>query len=124
MSTPVELTLSGLPPSVWVAYGQRMRVPGKYLTGPAREWRNGAVLEARSQHRGGPLLGRLEVTVEFRIRSRGKWDIDNRFKLLLDALTEAGIWQDDSQIDSLTSKIRVNGRQKGIQTVISVREVE
>ena len=120
---PLVITLSGLPPSVWVAYGQRMRSPGKFMKAPAREWRDGAVDEARCQYKRKPIEGRLEVYVEFLIKSRGRWDIDNRCKILLDALTMAGVWVDDSQIDFLAIKIMVNGKQKEIKTIVRIKEV-
>jgi crossover junction endodeoxyribonuclease RusA len=50
------------------------------------------------------LPGRLHVTVELvppASFGNRRWDIDNRMKGLLDALTKSGVWLDDSQIDSL-----------------------
>lgn len=117
----VELTLSGLPPSLWGAYYQRRGGPGKCLTPKASAWKNGAILEARCAYRRKPLQGRLSVTVYFRVKSRGRWDIDNRYKLLLDALTEAGVWADDSRIDSLMGVVEIDGRRKSPETVVLVR---
>lgn len=44
---------------------------------------------------------RLAIDIEFRAPDRRKRDIDNAIKGLLDALTHAGVWTDDSQIDDL-----------------------
>jgi Holliday junction resolvase RusA-like endonuclease len=44
-----------------------------------------------------------EVMVVLRLRFRGqaRGDIDNYAKLILDALTESGVWADDSQVKEL-----------------------
>jgi crossover junction endodeoxyribonuclease RusA len=48
-----------------------------------------------------PLKGRLRVTYLLHPPEAltGRWDIANREKVLSDALTKAGVWADDSQID-------------------------
>lgn len=50
-----------------------------------------------------PKLGtaRLEMKVVLYPRDRRKQDIDNRIKALWDALTDAGVFDDDEQIDVL-----------------------
>jgi len=50
-----------------------------------------------------PKLGqkRLEMQVTLYPRDRRKQDIDNRIKALWDALTDAGVFDDDEQIDVL-----------------------
>jgi len=50
-----------------------------------------------------PKLGekRLEMQVTLYPRDRRKQDIDNRIKALWDALADAGVYEDDSQIDVL-----------------------
>ena len=50
-----------------------------------------------------PKLGnaRLEMKVILYPRDRRKQDIDNRIKALWDALTDAGVFDDDEQIDIL-----------------------
>ncbi len=45
--------------------------------------------------------GPLAVTVGVHPPDRRKRDLDNVLKCLLDAITEAGIWKDDSLIDRL-----------------------
>lgn len=48
-----------------------------------------------------PLTGDLHVRVEMHPPDKRRRDVDNSFKGLLDSLTKAGIWDDDSQIKSL-----------------------
>lgn len=50
-----------------------------------------------------PKLGsaRLEMKVVIYPRDKRKQDIDNRIKALWDALTDAGVFDDDEQIDVL-----------------------
>lgn len=45
--------------------------------------------------------GRLIVEIEARMPDRRKRDLDNLPKAVLDALTHAGVWHDDGQIDDL-----------------------
>lgn len=66
----------------------------------------------------GPKMERcLRVDVELRPPTRAKRDIDNYLKALLDSLTHADVWVDDSQIDELTVR---RGRvvQGGASTVL------
>jgi len=48
-----------------------------------------------------PLPGRLAVALRFYEPDRRKRDLDNLPKAVLDALTHAGLWVDDAQIDCL-----------------------
>lgn len=50
-----------------------------------------------------PKLGtaRLQMTVILHPRDKRKQDIDNRIKALWDALADAGVFDDDEQIDVL-----------------------
>lgn len=43
----------------------------------------------------------LKVTVVLNFQSKRRTDLDNRMKPLLDSLTEAQVWEDDSLIDEL-----------------------
>jgi crossover junction endodeoxyribonuclease RusA len=49
-----------------------------------------------------PLNGRLSVRIEAQPPDKRKRDLDNLLKAPLDALTHAGLWVDDEQIDELT----------------------
>lgn len=44
---------------------------------------------------------RLQVWVEAHVPDRRRRDMDNIKKPLLDALTHAGVWHDDCQVDDL-----------------------
>jgi crossover junction endodeoxyribonuclease RusA len=49
-----------------------------------------------------PMTGRLQVTIHAHPPDRRRRDLDNLQKCLLDSLQHAGVYRDDSQIDSLT----------------------
>jgi crossover junction endodeoxyribonuclease RusA len=115
------IELPGLPPTVNHAYRRRGRGGGMYMTKAAREWKETAVIACRAGYRKqSPLEGRLAVLIVFCVKSRGRWDIDNRIKSLLDALTWAGVWQDDKQIAHITAHIEVDGSIAGPHTKIYV----
>ena len=44
---------------------------------------------------------RLAVEIDAWMPDRRRRDLDNTLKATLDSLTHAGLWEDDSQIDSL-----------------------
>lgn len=105
------IILSGLPPTVNHAYRKRGKGFGLYMTREACKWKDGAIYEARACYRKrDPIDCKVAVLVVYRVKSRGRWDIDNRLKALLDALTGAGIWDDDRQIWHLTEQIEVTGK--------------
>lgn len=68
------------------------------------------------------LKSRLRVVIELYPPNARKWDIDNRMKSLIDALTHAKVWEDDEQIDVLTvvrkEKIKNSGK-----AVVYVEEI-
>ena len=49
-----------------------------------------------------PLTGRLRVTITAHPPDRRRRDLDNILKCLLDSMTGAGVWEDDSQVDELS----------------------
>ena len=93
----VYLTLP-LPPSINVYWG--FAGSRRFLTLAAREFKK-EVAHIVSQQ--SVIFGdkRLSLTATLYFKDRRKSDIDNRIKSLLDALVQAGLFDDDSQIDEL-----------------------
>lgn len=68
-----------------------------------REYRKNAILECMAQGVSNKKFDkRLSVEIVMNPPTRHKRDIDNYIKAPLDALTHAGVWLDDEQIDKLT----------------------
>jgi Holliday junction resolvase RusA-like endonuclease len=83
-------------------------VNGAYVTGPhgkrflspdARAWKTGLGWQFAATRIKG-IRGPYAVTVEVDRRMRG--DIDNRLKIILDALVEAGATDDDKHLQEIT----------------------
>lgn len=56
--------------------------------------------------RAMPILGRLRVNIAAYPPDRRRRDVDGMLKAMLDAMTHAGVWGDDSQIDMLVVERR------------------
>lgn len=84
-----------------------------------RQYRSAALAAIGSQY-GRPITDRLAVTVDLYAPTRAKRDIDNYVKAVLDAITVAQIWEDDSQIDQLV----INRRPviKGGKCIVTIQE--
>lgn len=68
--------------------------------------------------------GRLRVVVRVCPPDHRARDIDNLMKCLLDSLTKAGVWDDDSQVDELVI-VRDKPTKGGlVKVVITERQVE
>lgn len=74
---------------------------GTYLSPAGREYKQ-KVAEYVIENKV-PKLGdaRLKMTLIIRPRSKRKFDIDNLAKSVLDSLANAGVFEDDEQIDEL-----------------------
>lgn len=70
------------------------------LSAKARAYR-ASVASALTGQGAAPMTGRLSVRIEVHAPDRRARDLDNIPKAALDALTHAGMWRDDSQIDDL-----------------------
>lgn len=108
---------------MWRCYAVS-RHGGIFLTKAGRSWKREAMFALLEVPHERPLRGRIAVRVRFEAHSRGRWDIDNRFKVLFDAMTEAGVWSDDSQVDRLESEVVVVPPKMASRTVVRVREIE
>ncbi len=97
----VALTLPW-PPSVnhyWRPVGSRL-----LLTDAGKAYKRTvaqAVLRTWPRAIPRPLHGHLGVTLTYHRSDQQRYDVDNFAKSLLDALTHAGVWLDDSQVDAL-----------------------
>jgi Holliday junction resolvase RusA-like endonuclease len=81
----------------------------------------------RDQYRYAPLDCRVAVLIEAWAPTGGPygndgWDVDNREKPLLDALTKAGLWTDDKVVRDL--RIVDRGRCAGGRVVVWVRPLK
>ena len=111
MQTPTDLmpifevTLPW-PPTVNTYW--RHKVTGKlatvYVSAEGKAYRKAVnywVLEAATVQRYVKAVGPVRVVIEAFPPDRRKRDLDNILKSLLDSLTHAGVWEDDSQIQDL-----------------------
>ena len=124
----LELELP-IPPSVnsyWRAVPNRTKAgthgARNVLSTAAREYRSSAVKAVSKLHLGAPLTGRLVVDHEISGKSNQSYDLDNFTKGLWDALTHAGVWIDDSQIDRYTMTRAKPGRGTIKITIQETRE--
>ena len=91
------------PPSINNYYG-RTRTGKVYIKTEGQTFRQVVVESLREIPETGRTLGadlKLQVWVEAHMPDRRRRDLDNIKKALLDALTHAGVYKDDSQIDDL-----------------------
>ena len=67
-----------------------------------RNWFYLAVLQLKTQRRLETLKGRIAVSITVHFADKRKRDLDNLLKGFFDACTHAKVFEDDSQIDSLS----------------------
>jgi len=87
------------PPSInhyWRTVGQRLIVKD-----PGKRYRVEVATECFRQQVRRNFGGRLAVNIDAFPPDNRRRDLDNILKALLDALTVAHVWVDDSQIDDL-----------------------
>ena len=78
--------------------------------------------EARCEKIHTPLIsGALAVDIEVFFPDRRRRDLDNILKSLLDSMTHAGVWEDDSQIEDL--RIRKGDRIAGMVKVTVAKQL-
>lgn len=69
-----------------------------------------------------PLQKPLQVRIDAFMPDRRCRDLDNLPKAILDSLTHAGLWMDDSQIDDL--RIVRQGVEKPGRVIVTVGEID
>lgn len=89
------------------------------IGGPGREYRSKIMQQCVAEQWGsfGPVKIKVQIVAcppDKRLR-----DLDNLFKAPLDALTKAGVWIDDSQIQELS--IKWGNIEKGGKLYIDVQ---
>jgi crossover junction endodeoxyribonuclease RusA len=105
-STPIfEVTLPW-PPTINTYWRHKVvgRLATVYVSGVGKIYRkavNDLVMEAAMVQRYLKQDGPLRVEIEAFPPDKRKRDLDNILKSLLDSLTHAGVWEDDSQIEDL-----------------------
>lgn len=116
---PLVMTLPW-PPTVNTYYRHVVigRAPRTLISEAGRRYREVVKAQVAGQVENA-LEGDLEVFVEAWFPDRRRRDLDNLLKSLLDSLTHAGVWQDDSQIIDL--RIR-KARQVGGMVKVEVRQ--
>jgi crossover junction endodeoxyribonuclease RusA len=87
-----------LPPTINTYYGQHGKRRFVKPAGIAFRQSVAAIVAAAGH---ATLTGRIELFAAIYPADRRQQDLDNRSKSLQDALTHAGVWLDDEQIDSL-----------------------
>jgi crossover junction endodeoxyribonuclease RusA len=71
-----------------------------YLSESGRKFR--AKMIKAIPNNGEPIASRIRVRIELFAPTKRGYDIDNMVKAVHDALTHAGVWVDDEQVDELT----------------------
>lgn len=98
-------------------------VRGRKITSKrGREYRKEALEAIRQQFSDRALTGRLHVVIELYPPDRRRRDVDNSNKAPLDALTCAGVYEDDSQIDHLEI-IRCEVTKPG-KCIVTIEEID
>jgi len=108
------------PPSVngyWRSYRGRQIISKR-----GREYRASAAAEmAVAGLLNAQISGPVKVSIDLHPPTLRRYDVDNWAKAPLDALTHAGVWQDDEQVQELT--LRKCGKEKPGCIVIEIEEI-
>lgn len=118
----IEIELP-FPPSLNAYYRHPSRGPlaGRHLiSAKGREYRSEVIRRIATLNYSA--RGRLAVVITCHAPDKRRRDLDNLVKGLNDALTHAGLWADDEQIDDL--RIIRGANVSGGKVVVSVREIE
>lgn len=77
-----------------------------------------ATITAQRRAPSAPLAGHMAVAITLFPPDRRRYDLDNRLKAILDSLTDAGVWCDDSQVKLL--HVEEGERVKGGACVVRI----
>jgi crossover junction endodeoxyribonuclease RusA len=87
------------PPSVNSYWGFKGSM--RFLTAKAKEFKKAVFVKFAEKKHKGFGTKRLQITIVLHPTDKRVRDIDNSIKSLLDALCQAGAFEDDSQVDKL-----------------------
>jgi len=74
---------------------------GIFIKAAGRRYRERCAADVREQNCKVQVSDSLHVTLVLHAPDRRRRDLDNYQKCLLDALTHAGVWEDDSQLEQM-----------------------
>lgn len=109
------------PPSV-NGYWRTVTISGRQRTLISRKGRDYREAVKHTIRTGPPITGRVAVVIDAYPPDRRARDLDNLPKSILDSLTHAGVWSDDSQIDDL--RIVRRDVVPGGRIVINITEIK
>lgn len=100
-------------------------VPGRgvIVSAEGRQYRQDVGVQVLIQRAAKKFAGRLDVAIYAFPPDKRRRDLDNLLKSCLDALTHAGVWLDDSQIDVLQIRRGFQDYAKQGQVRVEVREI-
>ena len=104
MSAPHGITFTlPWPPSVngyWRAINRGSHA-AQIISERGRAFRSAVVLRFKLCPQRVHFAGRVALEITLHCDTRRRYDLDNHAKGICDALTHAGVWDDDSQVDEL-----------------------
>lgn len=93
----------------------------RYFSDNAKKFKAHVKMMVKKLNANLKLSGRISMEIEIQPRDKRNQDIDNRIKPTLDALQEADVYLDDSQIDELV--VRRGKVKKGGLMIVKLREI-
>lgn len=89
------------PPTVNNYYVKTQR--GIHISQKGRKFRDQLITDFHEQLEGMPKIeGKVRIDVIAWVPDNRKRDLDNLMKPVMDAMTHAGFWSDDSQVDQMS----------------------
>ena len=111
------------PPSI-NKYWLLNRNGSRRLSADAVDFRNSVIAEFYKFSWRNQLTGKCTVVIDEYPKNRIRRDIDNVIKPILDALTHAGVWEDDEQVYKLLVRKHEPDEQKKGYVTVKVKEID